>query len=144
MEEVLLISGLSTSPLSPLCIQSASMWEFLLPWCQIMAQTLSPTNSKLFCLITSSHMDDTFHQTIQLMMTRGCAYKNLRSILNSVMQPARLMFCTLASFCLHHNTTPVANGAVPNSFVFQHVMQTHLSAQCTERAQPHAPEPIFM
>ena len=51
---------------------------------------------------------------------------------------------TIASFCLHHNTTPAANRAVPNSFVFQHVTQTRLSAQCTERDQPHTPEPVFV
>jgi transposase InsO family protein len=36
------------------------------------------------------------------------------------------------SFCLHHNTTPSANGAVPNSFVFIKSLRTRLTAQCTE------------
>ena len=72
-----------------------STWEFPLPWCQITAQTLSPTNSKLFCLITSSHMYTRPWVIISQMVWWNTSSKNLRSISNSVMQPARPMFCAL-------------------------------------------------
>ena len=131
--------------LSPLCIQSSSMWEFPLPWCQIMAQTLSPMNSKLFCLITSSRMYTCPQVIISRMVWWNASSKNLRFILNSIMQPARQTFrALLPHFAYIITSPPAANGAVPNSFVFQHVMRTRLSAQCTERDQPHAPEPVFM
>ena len=40
------------------------------------------------------------------------------------------------SFCLHHNTTPSASGAVPNSFVFIKSLRTRLTVQCTETDLP--------
>ena len=143
--DVLPISAYPHRPLSPLCVQSSSMWEFLLPWCQITARTLSPTNSKLFCLITSSAHVRTPRVIISRMVWWNASSKNLRFILNSVMQPARRTFRALLPHFAYIITPPRRlTGAVPNSFVFQHVTRTRLSAQCTERDQPHAPEPVFV
>ena len=49
----------------------------------------------------------------------------------------------IINFCLHHNTTPSANGSVPSSFVFAKSLRTRLSAQCTESVLP-AFVPVFV
>jgi hypothetical protein len=48
------------------------------------------------------------------------------------------------AFCLHHNTTPAANGAIAADFVFMKTPRTRLSAQFTERVLPTAPIPVFI
>ena len=49
----------------------------------------------------------------------------------------------IINLCLHHNSTPSANGSVPSSFVFAKSLRTRLSAQCTESVLP-AFVPVFV
>ena len=86
---------------------SSSMWEFPLPWCQIAARTLSPMNSKLFCLITLSRMYARPRVIISRMVWWNASSKNLRSITNSVMQPARPTFRALLPHFAYIITPPV-------------------------------------
>lgn len=48
------------------------------------------------------------------------------------------------AFCLHSNTTPACNGAVPAAAVFSNIPRTRLSSICTERRTPAIPTPIFI
>ena len=82
------------------------MWEFLLSWCQIMARTLSPTNSKLFRLITSLLTYARPRVIISRMVWWNASSKNLRSISNSVMQPARPTFRALLPHFTYIITPP--------------------------------------
>ena len=132
-------------PLSPLCIQSSSMWEFPLPWCQIMIHTLSPTNSKLFCLTTSLRMYAHPWVIISQMVWWNVSSKNLRSISKSVMQLARPTFCALLPHFAYIITPPWwLTGLF--LIVLCSSMSCKLACQLNvlKRDQPHAPERVFV
>ena len=50
----------------------------------------------------------------------------------------------IAAFCLHHNSTPLANGAVPSQFVFLQPLRTRVSVPFTEKDPPHPPVSIYV
>ena len=50
----------------------------------------------------------------------------------------------LIVFCLHLNTTPAANDAVPAAFVFFKTPSTRLSAESTEQELSTQPRPIYI
>ena len=50
----------------------------------------------------------------------------------------------LIAFCLHFNTTPAANGAVPADLIFHKTPRTRLSVVFTERELPMQPKPVYI
>ena len=50
----------------------------------------------------------------------------------------------IAAFCLHHNSMPLTNGAVPGQFVFLQPLRMRVSVPFTEKDPPHPPVSIYV
>ena len=105
--------------------------------CRIMGPTLILKNSTIY--IRHVKMPPGHHQST------GLVERYLQE-LKLYLHHNNTNDCQLAiaTFCLHHNSMPLANGAIPSQFVFLQPLRTRVSVPFTEKDPPHLPVSIYV